>query len=204
MGRQGSMTILQKTKSFGLLASLGVLGACVSFGGAEPPPFLLSLTSDIQVDAGAVRAGPQAGALVVQLPSTPQKLNNVRVPVQTSTTGIAYLKEATWIDKPARLFQGLLTETIAAKNNRLVLTAVQAQGKADTYLSGELVNFGLDGPSLTVTVTYDAVKMREGEPVEKRRFEASETVFAAEANPVGEALNSAANKVVLEVADWVG
>ncbi|GAB5480298.1 MAG: hypothetical protein Pars92KO_00550 [Parasphingorhabdus sp.] len=204
MGKQGSMTILQKTKSLGLLAGLGVLSACVSFGGAEPPPFLLSLTSDMQVDPGAVRAGPQAGALVVQLPSTPQKLNNVRVPVQTSATGIAYLKEATWIDKPARLFQGLLTETIAAKNNRLVLTAVQAQGKADTYLSGELVNFGLDGPSLTVMVTYDAVKMREGEPVEKRRFEASETVFAAEAGPVGEALNSAANKVVLEVADWVG
>lgn len=198
------MTISHKTKSLGLLAGLGLLGGCVSFGGAEPPPFLLSLTSDTQLDAGAVRAGPQAGALVVQLPSTPQKLNNVRVPVQTSTTGIAFLKDATWIDKPARLFQGLLTETIAAKNNRLVLTSVQAQGKADTYLSGELVNFGLDGPSLTVTVTYDAVKMREGEPVEKRRFEASETIFAAEAGPVGEALNSAANKVVLEVADWVG
>ncbi|MEP2103155.1 MAG: ABC-type transport auxiliary lipoprotein family protein [Parasphingorhabdus sp.] len=198
------MTISHKIKSLGLLAGLGILSGCVSFGGAEPPPFLLSLTSDSQVDAGAVRAGPQAGALVVRLPSTPQKLNNVRVPVQTGATGIAYLKEATWVDKPARLFQGLLTETIAAKNNRLVLTPVQAQGRADTYLSGELVNFGLDGPSLTVTVTYDAVKMREGEPVEKRRFEASETVFAAEAGPVGEALNSAANKVVAEVADWVG
>ncbi|GAA0463716.1 hypothetical protein GCM10009096_00250 [Parasphingorhabdus litoris] len=204
MEKHGFITILHKTKSFGLLASLGVLSACVSFGGAEPPPFLLSLTPDTTVDAGAVRAGPRAGALVVQLPSTPQKLNNVRVPVQTSATGVAYLKEATWVDKPARLFQGLLTETIAAKNSRLVLTPVQAGGKADTYLSGELVNFGLDGPSLTVMVTYDAVKMREGEPVEKRRFEASETVFAAEAGPVGEALNSAANKVVLEVADWVG
>ena len=198
------MTISGKIRSFGLLAGLGLLSACVSFGGKEPPPFLLSLTSDMQMDAGAVRAGPRAGALVVQLPSTPQKLNNVRVPVQTSATGIAYLKDATWIDKPARLFQELLTETIAAKNNRLVLTSVQAQGKADTYLSGELVNFGLDGPSLTVTVTYDAVKIREGEPVEKRRFEASEKVSAAEAGPVGEALNSAANKVVLEVADWVG
>ena len=134
----------------------------------------------------------------------PQKFNNLRVPVQTGATGIAYLKEATWVDKPARLFQGLLTETIAAKNDRLVLSSVQAGGKADTYLSGELVNFGFDGPSLTVTVTYDAVKMREGQPVEKRRFEASEPVFAAEAGPVGEALNSAANKVVAEVADWVG
>lgn len=204
MGKQGFMIILHKTKSLGLLTGLGLLSACVSFGGAEPPPFLLSLTSNMQVDAGAVHAGPRAGALVVQLPSTPQKLNSLRVPVQTGATGIAYLKEATWVDKPARLFQGLLAETIAAKNNRLVLTPVQAQGKADTYLSGALVNFGLDGPSLTVTVTYDAVKMREGKPVEKRRFEVSETVFAAEAAPVGEALNNAANQVVLEVAEWAG
>ncbi len=204
MGEHGFMTILHKTKAVGLLACLGLVSACVSFGGAKPPPFLLSLTPDTQVDAGAVRTGPQAGALVVRLPSTPQKLNNLRVPVQTSTTGIAYLKEATWVDKPARLFHGLLTETIAAKNNRLVLTPTQAGGKAETFLSGELVNFGLDGPSLTVTVTYDAVKMLEGQPVEKRRFEASEPVYAAEAGPVGEALNSAANKVVLEVADWIG
>ncbi|MEH6758367.1 MAG: ABC-type transport auxiliary lipoprotein family protein [Parasphingorhabdus sp.] len=204
MKRQGFMTISHKVKSLGLLTGLGLLSACVSFGGAEPPPFLLSLTSDAQVDAGALRTGPRDGALVVYLPSTPQKINNLRVPVQTSTTNIAYLKDATWVDKPAQLFQGLLIETIAAKNNRLVLTSVQAQGQADVYLSGELVNFGLDGPSLTVTVTYDAVKIRGGKPVEKRRFEARETVSAATAGPVGEGLNSAANKVALEVAGWIG
>ena len=86
----------------------------------------------------------------------------------------------------------------------MVLTSAQASGKAETYLSGELVNFGLDGPGLMVTVTYDAVKIRDGQPVEKRRFEASESVFAAEPGPVGEGLNEAANKVAVEVADWVG
>ncbi|MEW4468340.1 ABC-type transport auxiliary lipoprotein family protein [Parasphingorhabdus sp. JC815] len=208
MNSHGIKTILSRLKSFGLgagsLFTLGALTGCVSFGGAEPPPFLLSLTPQTQVDAGDVRAGPRGGALVIQSFSTPQKLNNIRVPVQTSTTAIAYLKNATWVDKPARLFQSLLGETIAAKNKRLVLTPAQARGDADTYLSGELVNFGLDGPSLTVTVTFDAVKMRKGKPIEKRRFEAQESVFAAEAGPVGEALNTAANKVVLEVADWVG
>jgi len=198
------MTVAKMWKSLGMLAGFGLLSACVNFGGAEPPPFLLSLSSDAQLEAGAVRSGEKSGALVVRLPSTPQKLNNLRVPVQTSTTGIAYLKEATWVDKPARLFQALLVETIAAKNDRLVLTATQASGKADTYLTGELVNFGLDGPSLTVTVTYDAVKIREGHPVEKRRFEVREKVFAAEAGPVGEALNSAANKIANEVAGWTG
>ncbi|QTD57507.1 ABC-type transport auxiliary lipoprotein family protein [Parasphingorhabdus cellanae] len=198
------MTTIRKGKSLAILAGFSLLSACVSFGGTKPPPYLLSLTSDSKPGAGAARSGPQSGALVVRLPSAPQKLNNVRVPVRAGATTIAYLKDAIWVDKPARLFQGLLTETIAAKNDRLVLTPAQASGRAETYLSGELINFGLDGPSLTVTVTYDAVKMRDGQPVEKRRFEASENVFAAEAGPVGEALNSAANKVVLEVAEWVG
>ena len=107
-------------------------------------------------------------------------------------------------DKPARLFQDLLSETIAARNGRLVLTAAEAGGLAETYVTGELVNFGLDGPSLTVTVTYDAVKMTKDKPVVKKRFEASESVFAAEPGPVGEGLNRAANKVAADVAEWVG
>ena len=191
-------------KAVGLLAATGALGACVSFGGAEPPPSLLALSPDQKLSAGAVRSGPQAGSLVVALPAAPQKLNTIRVPVQTTGTGIAYLKDAVWVDKPARLFQDLLSETIAATNNRLVLTATEAGGNAQTYITGELVNFGLDGPSLTVTVTYDAVKMVTDKPVEKKRFQASEKVFAAEPNPVGEGLNRAANKVAAEVAEWVG
>ena len=198
------MSQFRPLKSVGLLAAIGALGACVSFGGAEPPPSLLSLTPDQKLSAGAVRSGPQTGSLVVALPAAPQKLNTIRVPVQTTGTGIAYLKDAVWVDKPARLFHDLLTETIAAKNNRLVLTATEAGGNAQTYVTGELVNFGLDGPSLTVTVTYDAVKMTKDKPVEKKRFEASQSVFAAEPIPVGEGLNEAANKVAAEVADWVG
>ena len=191
-------------KAVGLLAATTALGACVSFGGAEPPPSLLSLSPDQKMSAGAMQSGPQTGSLVVALPAAPQKLNTIRVPVQTRGTGIAYLKDAVWVDKPARLFQDLLSETIAVKNNRLVLTATEAGGKAQTYITGELVNFGLDGPSLTVTVTYDAVKMTKDRPVQKRRFEASETVFVAEPGPVGEGLNRAANTVAAEVAEWVG
>lgn len=191
-------------KAIGLLAAIPALGACVSFGGAEPPPSLLSLSPDQKLAAGAVQSGSQAGSLVVALPAAPQKLNTIRVPVQTSDTGIAYLKDAVWVDKPARLFQGLLSETIAARNNRLVLTATEAGGNAQTYITGELVNFGLDGPSLTVTVTYDAVKTAKDQPVAKKRFEASEKVFAAEPGAVGEGLNKAANKVAADVAEWVG
>ena len=198
------MSTFRLLKAVSVLAATGALAACVSFGGAEPPPSLLSLSPDQKLSAGAMQTGPQSGSLVVGLPAAPQKLNTIRVPVQTSGTGIAYLKDAVWVDKPARLFQDLLSETIAAKNGRLVLTGTQAGGRAQTYLTGELVNFGLDGPSLTVTVTYDAVKMSDDQPVEKKRFEASESVYAAEPGPVGAALNKAANKVAADVAEWVG
>lgn len=198
------MSKFQFLKAAGLLAATGALGACVSFGASEPPPSLLTLSPDQKLSAGAMQSGPQTGSLVVALPAAPQKLNTIRVPVQTSGTGIAYLKDAVWVDKPARLFQDLLSETIAAKNGRLVLTATEAGGNAQTYITGELVNFGLDGPSLTVTVTYDAVKITADKPVEKKRFEASGKVFAAEPEAVGEGLNKAANKVAAEVALWVG
>lgn len=198
------MSKFRPLKFVGLLAATAALGACVSFGGSEPPPSLLSLSPDQKLSAGAMRSGPQTASLVVALPAAPQKLNTIRVPVQTSGMGIAYLKDAVWVDKPARLFQDLLSETIAARNDRLVLSATEAGGKAQTYITGELVNFGLDGPSLTVTVTYDAVKMTKDQPVEKKRFEASESVFVAEPGPVGAGLNEAANKVAIAVAEWVG
>jgi len=199
------MSKFRLLKAIGLLATIPGLSACVSFGGAEPPPSLLTLSPAQGLPAGAMQSGPQTGSLVVALPAAPQKLNTIRVPVQTSGgTGIAYLKDAVWVDKPARLFQDLLSETIAVRNNRLVLTATEAGGRAQTYITGELVNFGLDGASLTVTVTYDAVKMTDDKPVEKKRFEAREAVFAAEPVAVGEGLNKAANKVAADVAEWVG
>jgi len=127
-------------KSLSMVASLGLLSACVSFGGGTPPAFLLSLAPATTLAAGAVRRGPKSGSVVVRLPTTPQNINTLRVPVQTNNTGIAYLKDAVWVEKPAQLFQDLLIEIIAAKNNRLVLTSAQASGEADIYLAGELVN----------------------------------------------------------------
>ena len=122
-------------KSLSMVASLGLLSACVSFGGGKPPPFLLSLTPDTTLDAGAVRSGPKSGSVVVRLPTTPQKINTLRVPVQKNNTGIAYLKNAVWVEKPAQLSQDLLIAILAAKNNRLVLTSAHASAGAASLRS---------------------------------------------------------------------
>lgn len=179
------------------------LGACVSFG-AKAPPTMLVLTADNVVAGGTARSASAGEALVILAPEVPRKLDTNRVPVQIDNSSIAYIKDAFWADKPARLIQLLLTETIAAKTGRLVLNEVDAGGKAQQYISGSLLEFGVDAATNEAIVVYDAVKLVRGQPTEKRRFEVRRPVSEVQAATAGAALNQAANDVALQIADWVG
>jgi cholesterol transport system auxiliary component len=179
------------------------LGACVSFGG-KAPPSLLVLTAANSVANGTAKSGVSNEALIVLLPEAPRKLDSNRVPVQIDDSSIAYLKDAVWADKPSRLMQLLLMETIAAKTGRLVLNETDAGGKATQYLSGSLLEFGVDASSSEAVVVFDAVRLVRGLTVEKKRFEARRPVSAVEPGPTGSALNQAANDVAAQVSDWIG
>ncbi len=177
------------------------LGACVSFGGKAPPSMLV-LTSDNIVSAGSARMASSAETLVIQTPAVPRKLDTNRVPVQINASSIAYLKDAFWADKPARLMQSLLVETLSAKSSNLVLNEVDAGGKASIYLSGSLLEFGIDAATNEAVVVYDAVKITRGNPTEKRRFEARRPLSVVAPAQAGEALNAAANDVAVQIASW--
>lgn len=185
------------------LPLLIILGACVSFGGKAPVSMLV-LTADNVVAAGAARTAAVTDALVIQIPQVPRKLDNNRVPVQIDASSIAYLKDAFWADKPARLMQMLLVETVSAKSGNLVLNEVDAGGKATRYLSGSLLEFGIDAATNEAVVVYDMVKIIRGSATEKRRFEARRPVNAIAPAPAGAALNAAANDVASQIADWAG
>lgn len=200
------MTGMRKTplRSALLLATLSAsLAACVSFG-AKAPPSLLVLTATSSVQGGAAQSGATSDAFIVLLPEVPRKIDTNRVPVQIDGSSIAYLKDAVWADKPARLMQLLLMETISAKTGRLVLNEVDAGGKAQQFLTGSLIEFGIDASSMEAVVVYDAVKLVRGQVVEKRRFEAREPVLEVAAAPAGAALNKAANDIAVQIAAWVG
>jgi cholesterol transport system auxiliary component len=179
------------------------LSSCVSFGGGKAPAALLVLSATNIVKNGTAQTGPAREALVVLQPEVPRKLDTNRVPVQVDNSSIAYLKGAIWADKPARLMQMLLMETIAAKNGRLVLNEIDAGGKAEEFVSGSLVEFGVDASTLEAVVVYDAVKLVRGKEVQKRRFEARTAMGAIEAGPAGNALNRAANIVASDIAEWL-
>ena len=190
-----------KTMSVLLVAALA-LPSCVSLSG-KAPTSMLTLTANSTVTAGTSNTGLAKDAMVVLVPEVPRKLDTNRVPVQVNAGNIAYLKESVWTDKPAILMRQLLAETLAAKNGTLILSEVETAGKAENYLSGQLVEFGVDESGMEAVAIFDAVRIRKGQPVEKRRFDARKDLTKIEPEEVGEALNVVANKVAEDVATWL-
>lgn len=182
-------------------ASLVLLSACVSFG-EKPPAQLLTLTSDAAPEAGSMASASVTEAIIVDVPTVERTLDQVRVPVQVSGSAIAYVEGAIWADKPARLFRGVLAETLAAKSGRLVLDQVETGSERGMMVSGQLQRFGYDEAARAVVVRYDAVIRSPGKPLRKQRFEAREPVSVIDAVTIGSALNRAANTVADQVAAW--
>ncbi|MFN3747388.1 MAG: ABC-type transport auxiliary lipoprotein family protein [Sphingorhabdus sp.] len=194
---------IRLAKAFAISAvATAALSACVSLG-SEAPVSLLTLSADNSVAAGTSKSGAAKDALVVLAPEVPRKLDTNRVPVQIDAGNVAYLKDSVWTDKPAILMQQLLAETLSAKNGTLILSEVETAGKAERYLSGQLVEFGIDEGTMEAVVVLDAVHIRKGGAIDKRRFEAREAVSEIKPRPAGEALNTAANKLAGEVATWL-
>ncbi len=183
------------------LPLLLALSGCISLG-AEPPASLLTLSPETSapVGPGSGTAQPVIAILTID---TPAKLDVLRVPVAVSDTEIAYLQEAYWIEKPARLFRRLVGETIRSRGQAMVVDGDNTATLATLTLKGTLIDMGYDAPTSSAVVRFDAVRIDKDGKVTTRRFEARETGVIAETRAVGAALNVAANKVAAEVADWV-
>ena len=182
------------------------LSACVSLGGGKAPPFLLTLDADTQPASGVSRTAGEAAALTILIPSAPQKLRTPRIPVQQDNGTVAYVAEAQWVEAPQRLFQRLLTYTTAARTSRVVLDEGQYLTAPGQQLAGELLEFGVDARTNEAIIVYQAMLVdNAGKSVTQRRFEARESLSGKiEARPSGLALQRAANRVAIEVADWLG
>jgi cholesterol transport system auxiliary component len=184
------------------LTALALLGGCISVGG-KAPALLVALSAEKSAPAGAMPGGAITDALVVLDPETDRKLDMLRIPVQVDDAKIAYLKDAAWVERPARQFRHLLAETIRARGARLVIEAGDLTTGGKTTLSGRLIDMGYDARSQSVVVRYDA--MRDiGGTIEARRFEAVVPGIGSSAEAIAPALNRAANQVAAQVADWVG
>jgi cholesterol transport system auxiliary component len=185
-------------------ALLLLLAGCISFS-PKPPPSLLTLRSTAEPGVGTSERTAGAPTIQITSPSVPQEIATLRVPVRSSATTVAYLKDAQWVEPVNRQFQRLLSDTLTARTNRVVVSDRQFGVEVGASLGGELRAFGVDAATGEAVVTYDATLIRgAGAPLEKRRFEARLAVPLVEVGPVGVALNEAANRVAGDVAEWVG
>ena len=185
-----------------LVAALPLAG-CVKLG-SKVPDQLISLTPQAVAPAGAIGTGRFADAIVVLDPSAERRLDVQRVPVKVDAATGAYLKDATWVEKPARQFRRLLAETIRAKGGRLVLESDDYDVAGRIVLSGRLLDMGYDAQSQSVVVRYDALRENADGSVQSQRFEATVPGVAPRAGAVAPALNRAANEVAAQVAQWLG
>ena len=185
------------------LAPAVLLAGCISFG-PETPESLLTLTPTTSAPAGEAVAGNADTALALTEFDVPSALNVTRVPVQASDTELAYLKDAVWVEKPARLLRRLIAETIRARSGRLVIDGDDPGALADNRLTGTLRTFGYDARDGSVRLVFDAARSGEGSTVVTRRFEAVVPGVAPDVASVRPALNQAANEVAAQVAAWVG
>lgn len=186
------------------LAPLGalLLGGCISFG-PKVPDTLFNLTPAAAVAPGSGASGTLATAIVVLEPDAEQRLDVNRVPVRIDEAHVAYLQDAVWVERPARLFQRLLAETIRARGGRLVLDS--DPGTGDTArLTGRLIDMGYDARSTSAVVRFEAVRTQPGGRIDTRRFESVVSGIEAKSRAVGPALDQAANDVARQVAEWVG
>jgi cholesterol transport system auxiliary component len=187
------------------LAALSLLGACSLGIGGKAPPFLLTLAPTTAVEADAGRSVKPGEAITIAVPMVPQAIATNRIPVADGQTAIAYVKNANWVEPPARLFQRLLSETVRGRTGRVVLDPRQFSSDPGAQLSGTLLHFGIDARKSEAVVIYDAALNREkGKRLDTRRFEARAPVAIVDAANSGAALNRAANDVAAQVANWIG
>lgn len=180
------------------------LSGCISLGKGKVPDTLLTLSAERSAPAGTMVSASADSALVVFDPDVDKVLAVQRVAVTVDDSNVAYLRNALWAERPARLFGALLAETLRAKGTRLVF-AGDERGSATGHsrLTGRLLAMGYDAPSHSVVVRYDAVHSETGGAVTTRRFESRVPVRKDDPATVGPALNRAANAVAGQVADWL-
>ena len=126
-----------KLGALAVLSAMLALSGCISLG-KKPPDQLLNLTATTAAPAGASASGSAENAIAVMDVEAPQKIDVARVPVDTSGSTVAYLQDAQWVEKPARLFTRLVSDTLRARGNHLVVSGTDLEDAAAIKLSGTL------------------------------------------------------------------
>ena len=173
-------------------------------GGGKAPPVLYDLTATAPQAGAVVRQSSAGNAVTVRVPVISKELRTTRVPVQVNPSQVAYIEDLQWVDTPDRLFQKLISETIRRTTSRVVLDPQQPGLDPGISITGQLHQFGYDAQRGVVVGRYEAALASDGGASVQSRTFVAEVPSTPEANAVAPALNSVANQIALQVAQWIG
>lgn len=172
-------------------------------GGSKTPPVLYTLTPEAP-EANVARTAAVGETVTIRTPTVPKELRALRVPARLGGTQVQYVTDLQWVDTPDKLFRALVEETVRRTTSRIVLDPAQSTLDPGLVVTGQLNHFGYDVQQGMVVVEYDAsIATQGGTHVESRRFQSSIPADGTAAT-VAPALNSAANRVAMDVANWIG
>lgn len=184
------------------LLPLVALAGCISIG-PKAPKVLLTLATTSMVQPGIDRTATATNTILVLTPTAPVAIATTRIPVYDGGMTLAYVEATAWNEVPAQAMQRVMSETIAARTAHVVLDPRQAIGVPAMRLSGQIQKFGVNPQAMQVVIVFDAQVARRDGRLDARRFEARTPVGAVEGAEVGMALNTAANDLAAQIADWV-
>lgn len=205
---RGARTVHARAAMLMLAALLAGCGPLVKIG--EPPATparLYALRAAAPGDAGPASVpGAALRTVVVEAPLPAAALRTLRIPVVTGDTSLAWLKDAQWLEPPARQFQGLLLDMLAAQPGIAAIDARLHSGPAQLRLTGTLDSLGVDVRDASrpvARVRFTAVLSgARGALVATAPFEAARPVDPASPDSVVRGLSEAAQEAARAAALW--
>lgn len=192
---------MQNKLIFGALLLLGACGSLVQIGNSGPPPLRFTVTSTTSETTPIALP-----ALRVEDLDTSADLATNRIAVRVGAQEVRYLSGGIWTDKPTRLIRSLLADQLRARSNGVVLAANQPEVVTPYRISGRLTAFQAEGAAMLAThvnVSAELFILQGSKILASRSFKQRRSLSSDRVSDVTANINSAANDIGAEAANWV-
>jgi len=196
-GGQGLVTVLMSTILIGCSpAGLGL--------GPQAPPRTYDLVTLALFPSSRVARRPWQ--IVVHEPTAIRALAGDRIMIKPAPAEIVYFPKAVWSDRLTRLVQARLIETLQRSGRFAAVSNGRERVEADLEITTEIRDFQIElvsGDATAIVAVFSKlVDQRRGRVVASRGFSAHSPAGADHVGAGVEALNTALQNVLPEVARW--
>ncbi len=192
---------MQLIRAIAAIAAAGLLCGCGMAGGSAPA------TYDLQAPAVDKPKASRSAQLMISPPVAVKTIDTDEILVKGANGRVAYYTGVAWGDRLPRLFQARLVESLANSGAFRAVLTNQDRVSGDLSLAVEIRDFQVEtsaaGSEAVIDIYAKLVDERSNTVVTSKRFEARQAAASKEPGAGIEALNTAFQQVVRDIATWV-